>query len=504
MHPATASSDVAARPSSDRPFVLATAGMSLIAAAVHALTLETPPYWLDEVGTAASMQQPLLEMIETRAAKAHQPLYFVTGWFWSKLFGFDAVGLRSLSLLCSVIAALGSGWIGYRVANIRLAALTVLMVMINPIILLFSHLSRPYAMLVMWVVLLMVCAIESQRRKSIGWAIALGATALATLLTHYSGVIAIAAVCLWAVTLGKRGIPILIAAVAACVCWTPWLWWCLQQFRPEDVSNGIPVYDNAYLYVLFTKIANIGQSRPLLLLPPSLLVLGAVCYGAWRAGTIGRLAMMIYIAPLLQAAVLLIFSDKSIFAMERYFGALLAAQTILLAVALYQLNKRGGWLRQTAFVSILAVLMLCFAWRVHRPRRDSSWDRMAAIIEQSGTPTTPVVTFSMDSGFEMAYHLDRPVLRLFPDVAVDQVNTDPESPYKSLPTSPARLITEEHNHFWVALHEREIAKFNNGDPHGSMREQFGNLDEHFEIHEVKTFRSGHLVRLQRKSFESEQ
>ena len=74
------------------------AGLTVLAAVLRFVTLDVQSFDHDESVTAGQVLDPnfveMLKMVPERESAPH--LYYVTAWFWSKLFGTGEVGLRAL------------------------------------------------------------------------------------------------------------------------------------------------------------------------------------------------------------------------------------------------------------------------------------------------------------------------------------------------------------------------------------------------------------------------
>jgi mannosyltransferase len=196
------------------PLALLTAGGGLIRFA----GLDRQSLWLDEAVTASLLERPLLEMLrELPSSESTPPLYYVAAWGWSRLFGLDAVGIRSLSALAGAltipVAYAAAATLVSRRAGLATAALAT----VSPMLVWFSQEARAYALLVLFGALSFALFARVLEHPSpcaqTGWAVA---SSLA-LLTHYFAVFLVVAEAgaLLLVRTRRRGTLAAIAGVGA-------------------------------------------------------------------------------------------------------------------------------------------------------------------------------------------------------------------------------------------------------------------------------------------------
>jgi len=118
------------------------------------------------------------------------PLFYVLEWVWARVFGFGAVGLRSLSALFGsatiVVLAAVAGRLGGRRAALATAAIAAS----SPLLIWYSQEARAYALLVLLCALTVLCLVRGDWR---GWAVA----AALALATHYFAVFIVVPQALW-------------------------------------------------------------------------------------------------------------------------------------------------------------------------------------------------------------------------------------------------------------------------------------------------------------------
>jgi 4-amino-4-deoxy-L-arabinose transferase-like glycosyltransferase len=174
------------------------AAITVLAAALRFAGISSQSIWLDEWLTHNYTVMSLHDMASTLLrSEPHPPLYFGLEWGWSKVFGTDEFGLRSLSALVGTITVP----LAYAAARTRLSPLAALLaaafVAVNPFSVWFSQEARPYALLEALCLVSLICLIRAvdggSRRWLWGWA---AASALA-LTTHFFAGFLIAGEVVW-------------------------------------------------------------------------------------------------------------------------------------------------------------------------------------------------------------------------------------------------------------------------------------------------------------------
>jgi len=197
---------VAGHGHSQRTDVAIVTGFTVLAAVLRFTTLDVQSFGEDEAVTAGTVLDPnFIQMLkEIAGGESTPPLYYVTAWFWSKLFGTGEVGLRALSALIGTAVVPFAYALGANLASRRVGAVLCALVAVNPMLVWFSQEARAYSLLVLTStasVLLFVYVLESPTRRRLAlWALA---SAL-TLATHYFGLYLVAAEAIWLLASRRR------------------------------------------------------------------------------------------------------------------------------------------------------------------------------------------------------------------------------------------------------------------------------------------------------------
>jgi mannosyltransferase len=187
---------------------LALGAIVALAAVLRFSTLGDQSFWRDEASTALAMGGGLGDLLSRVAdTEGMPPLYFVLAWLWSKAFGVDEAGLRSLSALIGTATVPVAWLLGRRLAGERAGLIAALLTATSPFLVWYSQEARSYALLVALcalATLAFVHALESRRaRPALLW----GVAAAAALATHYFAAFLVApqaVVLLWHAAAGRR------------------------------------------------------------------------------------------------------------------------------------------------------------------------------------------------------------------------------------------------------------------------------------------------------------
>jgi uncharacterized membrane protein len=162
-----------------------------VAALLRLPTLGEQSFWLDEAATLSVLHHSFGGMLS--AVYHHEstpPLYYVLAWLWSKLFGFGAFGLRSLSAVLGIATVPAVFLAARRCGGQRAAIIAGLLAACNPLLIWYSQEARAYALLAFFGACSFYWAARAadagtdRRRDLVWWAVA----AALGLASHYFAV----------------------------------------------------------------------------------------------------------------------------------------------------------------------------------------------------------------------------------------------------------------------------------------------------------------------------
>lgn len=203
----------------DRAQAALLAAIVLLGAALRFATLNTQSIDLDESVTFALLHQGLSGMLRAiPKTESTPPLYYVTAWAWTKVFGSSQVGLRSLSALAGTATIPLAHATARRLASQRAGLVAAALTAVSPWLIWYSQEARAYALFALLALAsfaAFLAALERPCGRTLaGWA-ALSALALAS---HYFAVFLLVPEAAWlliALPASRRGVCGAVALVGA-------------------------------------------------------------------------------------------------------------------------------------------------------------------------------------------------------------------------------------------------------------------------------------------------
>ena len=127
--------------------LIAVFGVMLFAAA------QQKSFWEDEVFTASYAGQSADTLSELAAWDVHPPMYLFMARWWGQRFGFDEIGLRSLSILFAIIAVLLTYKLSLDLLGRSSALVATTLTAFLPLLVMYGHNARYYSLAVALAVL---------------------------------------------------------------------------------------------------------------------------------------------------------------------------------------------------------------------------------------------------------------------------------------------------------------------------------------------------------------
>lgn len=406
-----------------RFFWLACLAICLVGFALRLPTLGRS-LWLDETYSALFSAVPLHELWHSVPLyETHPPMYYTLLKAWTALFGTDEVGMRSLSVLATVLTilllavsgkVLRAGPVGDRVA-----LLAALFLAVNRGNIEYAQQARPYAletltasMAILFSVMLLR-SISGQVGRPFSFRpllpamLGLGIAAGMTLWLHNTAIL----ICfgIWAGLViplllfvpGKRSLQALAVAVPgviALLIWSPFLpMFIKQNTQLTGLSFWIVnTWKDPFLAMAFTS----GGKVPLPLIA-LLVMLGFV--KLWRMDRAS--ATNIGIVLVLPLAVVLIYSHlRTPIFIDRLFEWLAPTVMAMAAFGVIVGLRQEAWRKWAT----LLVLALCIGWSslyYKVPYKD--WPAMVGYIAKHAQPGDLVIASASEASVPMQYYLRR-------------------------------------------------------------------------------------------------
>ena len=409
---------------------------SVIALAVPALLLGTAlrsfvnadeKLWFDEIWTGAIAMQDWHGAFDMLHSDVIAPLFFVSAWAWSKLFGLSDVSLRMPGMITAIAAAF-LPWLMLRrrLPRFELALLTVLIALWIPG-LYEAQEARTYGFVLFLSVLHTVCFFrvlqsEGDRLEIAGWAMAgvlLG-------MTHYMALLLSALQGLTLVALFWR--TRLVALVLAGLAFLPvfgmiWLqsgpmdaymhydyFWLKKMSPYQFLKAAAYIAGDKYFapfFYLFLAGALVVDARatrgPATPNGPGLVAAAA---GAWKTRIQGGLASPLFVTGCLSLLAVMLFLGLTMLRplfLPRYLMPYVPGVFMLLVWAIAAMpecgRRVGGMLAGLFFLG-------AFAWAgvsVNVVDKGLTWGPESALLEKAGVTD---MLFFLDQGYPIPYRED--------------------------------------------------------------------------------------------------
>jgi mannosyltransferase len=120
------------------------------------------------------------------------PLYYLTAWCWTHVFGGGAVGLRSLSATAGALTVPAAFLAGRSFVSARVGLILAALVAVNPFLIWYSQEARAYAMLALLTTVALWLFARVRERPTIARHVLWGLSASLALFTHYFAFFALA------------------------------------------------------------------------------------------------------------------------------------------------------------------------------------------------------------------------------------------------------------------------------------------------------------------------
>ncbi|MBP9151183.1 MAG: glycosyltransferase family 39 protein [Flavobacteriales bacterium] len=130
-------------------------GICLVAIALvfHSYNLDYSSLSLDETFHVWHAQKPFSDVVEKAANDPNPPIFNVLTSVWVKQFGVAEWTLRFFSVLMGALSVLAMYVIGLRNFGFRVGVMAALLFCFSPMLFRFTHLIRPYTLLMITVIL---------------------------------------------------------------------------------------------------------------------------------------------------------------------------------------------------------------------------------------------------------------------------------------------------------------------------------------------------------------
>ena len=247
-----------------------TAGVSFVAV-LGASIIGRGSIWFDEAFSEHISRHTFWDIARFTAADVHPPLYYWLLKIWRVFFGDTEVALRSLSLVCLVVAVTVAYVAVRRLFDRRAAIVSMVFLALSPVLFRYGVEARMYTLELLIVIAATVALLYAIRHSQLrrGWVV-YGVLIGLGLLTHYLSAVVWVAQGLW-VLWRYRGEKLLttikqamhsgykyavMAAIGVSLVWLPFMLWQLVNIQgggfwigPVTLHTLPDFVSNAYTYV---------------------------------------------------------------------------------------------------------------------------------------------------------------------------------------------------------------------------------------------------------------
>ncbi len=380
----------------------------------HQLGLQS--FWNDEGNAARLAERSVRLIIKGAAMDIHPPGYYLLLHFWQLGAGRTEFALRAFSALCGLLTVAVVAALGRHLGGKRTGAVAALLLALHPLALYYAQEARMYALLGLVAALTLWTGTQCLQTRARWPLLAMGATVLLGLYTHYAYLFALAAVdgaflIYWLLrertwsALRRWSLP----QGVALLLFLPWLPHLrkLTAWKPPDLAQS-----GAALHIAQALLVGITHPDPPAYLPAVALLL--ILWGTAR--TLRRRPFLTLAALLLVLLPPILFLATGSYrpAYLKFLLVSLPALTLLLAA------PAGGkpWFARGVAFLLLAALLLPQTTALHHLYDDPAYRRddyrgVAALIAAEGRSGDAIVLDAPNQWEVFTYYYRGP-LEVFP------------------------------------------------------------------------------------------
>ena len=249
--------------------LLCLSGILMLASILRLDHLSLRPFWLDEASIANPITTPLVNSWQTLIDSGNNAAYFYLLKSWSLLFGDSEVGLRSLSVILSLLSIIAIYKFGSRLGGKIVGLWAAFLLATSYFSVFYSIQARHYSLVILLSILSyyeFYILLENKKFKTIAWYIIFTVLGI---YTHPWFLLLLASqfVYLW---LNKKILKIFISQFFIILLSLPWIL-TLWQYRVNGANSWIVltslktifstfyyfIYGSTGIYILFGLIATL-------------------------------------------------------------------------------------------------------------------------------------------------------------------------------------------------------------------------------------------------------
>ena len=234
-----------------KPLILC--GLMITALVFHSLNLDYASYELDEAVHIWFAQKSFSEVVAQASNDPNPPIYNLIISVWVKNFGVSEFSTRFFSVLMGVFAVGAMFLIASRNFGLAVGMFAALFLCFSPVQFRFTHMARPYSMLMLSVILSYGALFESLKKASKRNLLLYYLASTAMIYIHPTSIFNVAAqglIILWAKRnrIKEAFVPILVLSLAV-VSFACWIFSIPYFERSHRMWFGPPNLDDVW-YVL--------------------------------------------------------------------------------------------------------------------------------------------------------------------------------------------------------------------------------------------------------------
>jgi mannosyltransferase len=370
------------------------AALLIFAALVRLPTLGLQSFWFDEAFTPVHVLHPsIVASMETMAHTENTPpLWYVSIWVWTRIFGTGVVAMRLLSALAGVALVAVVYEIARELAGRRAAIVAGAITAANPLFAWYSQEARAYELYALTMALALLCFIRAERQPSARRMAAFALTGALALLTHYFAVFLLVPMSLWLLRRRVRwrtALPAVGAIAVVGIALVPLVlsqggkgtqW--IGEWALRSRIEAIPQY-----YLTGYSGAPLGRGIELLIALP--LIAGLICglrRGLSRGERGAAIGMLALAACGVLIPILLALGGADYLAPRNLIGAMVPA-SILLAVLIGAVSTGRLGVAIVALAT-LALLAICLDVDLSPRLQRGDWSKVAAAVAPASRDVT--------------------------------------------------------------------------------------------------------------------
>ncbi len=327
-------------------------------------------YWEDEAFTATMVQAGWDNVTYATASDVHPPLYFLAASLWGSAFGYEEIGLRSLSILFLILAQVLTYCTAARLFDSKTGLISAALLAFSPLLLIYGHNARYYAMslaLALAAFSLMLLFFGSHRWWALAGYVVAGAALLYTVYTSAAVLLGLALLGLlqwrWNRGSGRQLSAWVLAHILISLAYLPWLPNLLATTESEVAGLGLASLGAlavragylAFVFAIGETINPLSLTAWVGLLAGGAALVSALIRG-WRSRSFWTVMILVLIGAGANLAINLVtvYPQSAIQSLPNRSLYLLPFVAIVLAYGIAGRQPRQKW----ALLGVIAVVYL--------------------------------------------------------------------------------------------------------------------------------------------------